>query len=95
MIYTEEKKIFIGGTVSAVTNNVSVNVSKHQNPPHGFAVIDRQTVRIVGTGDPKDAAVSPTSLDTKSDVTQVKSYGFKTRFPRLEYRNIVPGMPIN
>ncbi|VVC32188.1 WD40/YVTN repeat-like-containing domain,WD40-repeat-containing domain,WD40 repeat [Cinara cedri] len=71
MIYVEEKKIFIGGTVSAVTNNVSVNVSKHQKLPHDFTVIDRQIVRIVGTGDRMDATVSQTYLDTKSDVTQV------------------------
>lgn len=76
MIYAEEKKIFIGGTVSAVTNNVSVNVSKHQKPPQNFAVIDRQTVRIVGTGDHTDATVSQTCLDTKSDVTQVKIFTY-------------------
>lgn len=76
MIYKEERKIFIGGTVSAVTNNVSVNVHKHQKPPHSFAVADRQTVRIVGTEDTADAAVSSQiCLDTKSDITQVKPYG--------------------
>lgn len=68
MIYVKEKKIFIKGTASAVTNNVAVNVSKHQKPPHGLAVINRQTVHVVGTEKSADIVQC---LDTKTDVTQV------------------------
>lgn len=86
MIYSAERKICIrGGTASAVTNNVAVNVSKHQRPPHGFAVIDRETVHVVqaqaaataGTENAADAACSAAAddqqhcLDVKADVTQV------------------------
>jgi len=74
MLYSKEKQIFVKGTVSAVTNNVAVNVSKYQKTLHGFAVIDRQTVHVVGTENSADNAadVPQYSLDTKTDVTQVK-----------------------
>lgn len=70
MIYTKEKKIFVKGTASAVTNNVTVNMSKCQKPPHGFAVIDRQTVVLVM--DVEDPMEAVRRLDTKTDVTQVR-----------------------
>lgn len=76
MLYKKEKKIFINGTVSAVMNNVAVNVSKYQKTLHGFAVIDRQTVRVMGTENSMDSAtdVPQYCLDTKTDVTQVKRF---------------------
>lgn len=74
MLYSKEKQIFVKGTVSAVTNNVAVNVSKYQKALHDFAVIDRQTVHVVGTDNSADNAanVQQYCLDTKTDVTQVK-----------------------
>lgn len=76
MLYKKEKQIFINGTVSAVMNNVAVNVSKYQKTLHGFAVIDRQTVRVMGTENSMDSAadVPQYCLDTKTDVTQVKRF---------------------
>lgn len=74
MLYSKEKQIFVKGTVSAVTNNVAVNVSKYQKTLHGFAVISRQTVHVVGTENSVDNAadIPQYCLDTKTDVTQVK-----------------------
>lgn len=73
MLYKKEKQIFINGTVSAIMNNVAVNVSKYQKTLHGFAVIDRQTVRVMGTENSMDSAtdVPQYCLDTKTDVTQI------------------------
>lgn len=74
MLYAKEKKIFVKGTVSAVTNNVTVNVGKYQKSPHGFAVIDRQTVHVVGTdGSAQSSADTQCSINTKTDVTQVST----------------------
>jgi len=74
MLYTKEKQIFVKGTVSAVTNNVAVNVSKNQKSLHGFAIIDRQTIHVVGTENSvgNAADVPQYCLDTKTNVTQVK-----------------------
>lgn len=83
MMYSKEKQLYLKGSASAVTNNVAVNVSKHQKPPHGFAVIDRQTVHVVGADDSDGSSAAAASaddpgqlqcrLDTKADyVTQVK-----------------------
>jgi len=76
MLYKKEKQIFINGTVSAVMNNIAVNVSKYQKTLYGFAVIDRQTVRVTGTENSMDNAtdVPQYCLDTKTDVTQVKRF---------------------
>lgn len=82
MIYTAESKICVrGGTASAVANNVAVNVSKHQKPPHGFAVVDRQTVHVVQASDTENAADTGRAtddqpqrrVDVKADVTQVRN----------------------
>jgi len=74
MLYTKEKQIFVKGTASAVTNNVAVNVSKYQKPLNGYAIIDRQTVHVVGTDNSVDNAADVPQYchDTKTDVTQVK-----------------------
>lgn len=73
MLYAKEKQIFVKGTVSAVTNNVAVNVSKYQKSLHGFAIIDRQTIHVVGTENSVDNAadVPQFCLDTKTNVTQI------------------------
>jgi len=74
MLYTKEKQIFVKGTVSAITNNIAVNVSKSQKSMHGFAIIDRQTVHVVDTENSVDnvADFPQHCLDMKTDVTQVK-----------------------
>jgi hypothetical protein len=74
MLYKKEKQIFIKGSVSAVTNNVAVNVSKYQKTLHGFAIIDRQTIHVLGSENSVDSATDfpQYCLDTKTDVTQVK-----------------------
>lgn len=101
MMYSKEKQLCLKGTASAVTNNVAANVSKHQKPPHGFAVIDRQTVHVVGVDDnytgPSSSAVSPDvpgqphqyCLDTRTNyVTQVKLYtrAAQRHMHRQDYR---------
>jgi len=76
MLYTKEKQIVVKGTVSAVTNNVAVNVSKYQKPLNSYAIIDRQTVHVVGIENSvgNAADVPRYCLDTKTDVTQVKLF---------------------
>lgn len=80
MLYSKEKQIFVKGTVSAVTNNITVNVSKYQKPLLGFAVIDRQTIHVVDAENSVDSAtdVPQYCLDTKTDVTQVKLLSYCT-----------------
>lgn len=97
-MYGLEKKILVKGTVSAVTNNVAVNISKHQKPPHGYAVIDRRNVRVLET-DGSDGAkivdVRQHYIDVKADVTQVRLQrrALKWRLESLDSRQHINGLP--
>ncbi|XP_050435810.1 WD repeat-containing protein 54-like isoform X2 [Adelges cooleyi] len=68
-IYTKEKRISIRGSASAITNNVSVNISEDQNNPFSLAVINQQKIHIVCSE--SSEADGDYCLDTKTDVTQV------------------------